>query len=88
MRAKVVAGVAPADGSDPGGVWDQGVRVGLTVEDEEKVGLGVQPVGDEELQVTPRLLGLTVYVCDERTVGLGSGWCVLGDGFGGVMGGI
>lgn len=68
MRAKVVAGIFPADGPDPRDIREQGVRVGLAVKDEDKVGLGVQPVGEEELEVPPCLWALAVNVCDERAV--------------------
>lgn len=88
MRAEVVAGIAPADGPDPRGIGEQRVRVGLAVEDEDKVGLGMQPVGEEELEVSPGFWALAVHVCDERAVvGLGGVWLfVLGDGDEGVVG--
>lgn len=92
MRAEVVAGIAPADGPDPRDIREQGVRVGLAVKDEDKVGLGVQPVGEEELEVPPGLWALAVHVCYERAFFGGGGGgrarcCVLGDGDGGVVGG-
>lgn len=88
MRAEVVAGIAPADGPDPRGIREQRVRVGLAVEDEDKVGLGMQPVGEEELEVSPGLWAFAVYVCDERAVVGRRGVCcfVLGDGDEGVVG--
>lgn len=89
MRAKVVAGIAPADGPDPRGIGKQGVGVGLAVENEDKVGLGVQAVGDEELEIPPGFLALAVHVSDERAA-VGPGrfrCCALGDGDGGVVGG-
>lgn len=82
VRAEVVAGIAPVDCPDPRGIGEQRVRVGLAVEDEDKVGLGMQPVGEEELEVPPGLWALAVYICDERAVvGLrGVGLFVLSDG--------
>lgn len=89
VRAEVVAGVVPADGPDPGGIWEQRVRVGLAVEDEDEVGRGVQPVGEEELEVPPGVRTLAVHVRDERAVvGLGGVCCfVLDSGDERVVGG-
>ena len=68
------------DGPDPGEIRNQRFRISHAVEDKEKVGFGVQPVGYEELEVPSRLLALAVNVCDERAFDLRGGCCVPGDG--------
>lgn len=68
MRAKVVASIISVDGSDPGGCRQESICIGLAVEYEDEVGLGVQTVCDEKLEIPPSLHAFTVDVCHKRAV--------------------
>lgn len=72
VGAQVIAGIRAVHDAHVGQVLrDQVRRSGIAVEDEDEVGRAVQALGNEELEIGPRIWALGIRIQDERSIIIG-----------------